>query len=421
MHDQEERPLPPGAVTMVGHRWARHAHELRDFLAANRIPYRWLDMDRGDGAANELAVLGATEAPLPVVALPDGTVLHDPALETLAEALGMHVHAESRGYDLGIVGAGPAGLAAAVYGGSEGLSTIVVEGHAPGGQAGTSSRIENYLGFPDGVSGPDLTSRAVAQARKFGVEIVAPQAVEGLEVRDAYKVLHLGDGSTLWCRALVIASGVSYRTLATPGLARLAGAGVYYGAATTEATDAEGEHVYVVGSSNSAGQGAVYFSRLAARVTVICRSAALGDHMSSYLVDQIDATPNIDVITNAHVIAAEGETHLASITVEDVSTKETTSFATEFLFVFVGAEPMLQWLRGQVAVDSRGYVLCGPDLAAAGAEWPLERNPFHLETSIPGVFCAGDARHGSIRRVAGAVGEGATCTQLVHRYLAEHP
>lgn len=408
-------------VTLIGHRWARDSHELRDFLGGNRIPYRWLDIDRSEAAEAELHIHGMAEAALPVVVLADGGTLADPTVEELAEALGMHAHAGHRSYDLGIVGGGPAGLAAGVYGGSEGLSTVLIEQHATGGQAGTSSRIENYLGFPDGISGPDLADRASAQARKFGVEIVVPQRVERLEVDGAYKLIHLGDGSIVGCRALVVASGVSYKALATPGLERLAGAGVYYGAATAEARAAHGEHVYVVGSANSAGQGALYFSKFAAAVTVIFRGVELAEHMSQYLVDQIAARPNIELLARSHVVEAVGDEHLEALRIEHLGTGEVITRRANQLFVFAGAEPRIDWLAGLVATDARGYVLCGPDVVRAGVAWPLQRSPFHLETSLPGVFAAGDARHGSIRRVAGAVGEGATCVQLVHHYLAEHP
>ncbi|HSF84744.1 MAG TPA: FAD-dependent oxidoreductase [Acidimicrobiia bacterium] len=408
-------------VTLIGHRWARHSHALKDFLGGNRVAYRWLDVDRAHAAGVLLEQLNMGSAALPVAVLADGVALADPSVEQLAEALGMHAHTSERAYDLAIVGGGPAGLAAAVYGGSEGLSTVLIERHATGGQAGTSSRIENYLGFPEGISGADLADRATVQAEKFDVEIVAPQTVDRLDLDGAYKVLHLGDGSSITARSLIIATGLSYKHLHTPGLERLAGAGVYYGAATTEARAAEGEHVYVVGSANSAGQGAMYFSRFAARVTIIFRGAELNEHMSQYLVDQISARPNIDLMPESHVIEALGDRHLTAVRTEQVETGQVSEHATEFLFVFVGAEPRIDWLCGHVAVDAHGYVLCGPDVLSAEASWPLQRQPFHLETSVPGIFAAGDARHGSIRRVAGAVGEGSTAVQLVHRYLAEHP
>lgn len=408
-------------VTLIGHRWAKHSHALKDFLGGNRIPYRWLDVDRDHAASAELHACGLDTSPLPVALLADGRVLADPTAAELAEALGMHVHVAHRAYELGIVGGGPAGLGAAVYGGSEGLSTLLVEQHATGGQAGTSSRIDNYLGFPEGVRGADLAERATAQARKFGVEIVAPQTVERLELDGSYKLLHLGDGTTASCRSVVIATGVSYRALRTPGLQRLAGAGVYYGAATTEAQAASGEHVYVIGSANSAGQGAMYFSKLAARVSVIFRSRDLADHMSQYLVDQIVAQPNIELLAESHVVEAVGDEHLETLRIEHLGSGEISEHPATLLFVFVGAEPRIDWLDGQVATDTHGYILCGPDLASAGVAWPLMRHPYHLESSVPGIFAAGDARHGSIRRVAGAVGEGATCVQLIHKYLAEHP
>ncbi len=418
MTDPETSAMEPH-VTLIGHRWARHAHELKDFLGGNRVPYRWLDLDRGAEAQRALDALDLTEAPLPVAILHDGVALADPSVEHLAEALGMHAHAAERSYDLGIVGAGPAGLAAAVYGGSEGLSTVLVEARATGGQAGTSSRIENYLGFPDGVSGAELADRAVAQARKFGVEIVVPQRVTRLELDGAYKVLHLADGTALNCRALVIASGVSSKTLHAPGLERLAGAGVYYGAATSEALAAEGEHVFVVGSANSAGQGAMHFSRFAERVTLIFRGPDLAAHMSQYLIDRLAAAPNVDLMPSSRVVGAVGEEHLEVIRVENVATGEVAGHPAAYLFIFVGAEPQIDWLAGLVAVDAKGYVLCGSDIPAPN--WPRGRDPYHLESSVPGIFAAGDARHGSISRVAGAVGEGSTCVQLVHRYLAEHP
>ncbi len=417
-------PTSVESVIMVGHRWARHAHELKDFLGRNRVPYRWLDVDHGRDAASTLERLQLRDAALPVVILPGGEVLADPDVVTVAAALGMHTHADTLFYELAIVGGGPAGLAAAVYGGSEGLSTLLIEAEAPGGQAGTSSRIENYLGFPAGISGADLARRALTQAEKFGVEVVAPQRAVELEVHEGYKTLGLADATTITCRALVIATGVSYRHLHTPGLERLAGAGVYYGAATTEAQAAEGESVFVIGSANSAGQGAMYFSKFADRVTILVKGNDLAEHMSRYLVDQIEAAPNIDVQTRSHVVEAIGDDHLEALRIERLATGAVEEVDASFLFVFVGADPRLEWLAGRVATDARGYVLAGPDLAVDGRPghgWPLARDPFHLETSVPGVFVAGDARHGSIRRVAGAVGEGATCVQLVHRYLASAP
>ena len=410
------------SFTIVGHRWAPHTHAVKDFLGRNHISYRWLDLDRGRHAAEFLeAHAVGPGARLPVVVPPSGDVMCDPTVEEVATALGMHTRAANRFYELAIVGGGPAGLAAAVYGGSEGLSTVLIEREAAGGQAGTSSRIDNYLGFPAGISGADLARRALTQTEKFGVEVLAPQSVARLELAGGYKVLTLGDGSSISCRALIVATGVTYRELHTPGLERLAGAGVYYGAATTEAMAAAGEHVYVVGSANSAGQGAVYFSRFAARVTIVFTTDRLADHMSQYLVDQITATDNIDLRPSSHVVEATGEGHLERLRIENTATGETDEVDASLLFIFVGAEPRNEWLGGLLAADLHGYLLCGPDLMVGGLPhhgWPLARDPFHLESSVPGVFVAGDARHGSIRRVAGAVGEGSTCVQLVHRYLA---
>lgn len=417
-----ENPQASEALRVVGHQWARDTHAIKDFLGRNQVPFRWLDLDRTREAGLLLAREGLEGAALPVVLLPDGTALADPQLEELAGAIGMHVHADRRYYDVAIVGAGPAGLAAAVYGATEGLSTVLIEREAPGGQAGTSSRIENYLGFPTGVSGADLARRALTQAKRFGAEVLTPVAVTRVTVAGGYKQLELSDGSAVSCRALIVATGVSYRHLPAEGLDRLTGAGVYYGAATTEALSAEGQHVYVVGSANSAGQGAKYFSKFADQVTMIVRGPDLAAHMSQYLIDQIDETDNIDVRAHTHVIRAIGDEHLEAIELENVASGETETVPASFLFIFIGAEPSHEWLGDTVACDDHGYILTGPDLLIDNQlpeAWPLPRHPFHLETSTPGIFATGDVRHGSIRRVAGAVGEGSTAIQLVHRYLSE--
>ena len=417
-----ENPQPGQAVRVIGHQWARDAHAIKDFLGRNQVPFRWLDLDRTREAGvllNEEHLAGAA---LPVVLLPDGTALEDPPLEALAESLGMHVHADRKYYDVAIVGAGPAGLAAAVYGATEGLSTVLIEKEAPGGQAGTSSRIENYLGFPTGVSGADLARRALTQAKRFGAEVLTPIAATGLSVQRGYKTLELSDGTTIGCRGLIIATGVAYRHLPAEGLDRLTGAGVYYGAATTEALAAEGRHVYVVGAANSAGQGAKYFSKFADKVSMIIRGPDLAAHMSQYLIDQLEATDNIEIIANTHVTRAMGEEHLEQIELENVTTGKRKVVPSSFLFIFIGAAPTHDWLSDTVDCDDQGYILTGPDLLTDNrlpATWPLPRHPYHLETSSPGIFATGDVRHGSIRRVAGAVGEGSTAIQLVHRYLAE--
>jgi thioredoxin reductase (NADPH) len=409
------------AIRVVGHQWAPDAHAIKDFLGRNQVPFRWLDLDRGREAGALLADAGLEHAALPVVFMTDGKVLQDPPIADLADHLGMHVHADRRYYDVAIVGAGPAGLAAAVYGASEGLSTVLIEREAPGGQAGTSSRIENYLGFPTGVSGAELAQRALTQAKRLGAEVLSPLAVTALSTAGGYKELQLSDGSAITSRAVIIATGVSYKHLPTQGLNRLTGAGVYYGAATTEALAAEGQHVYVVGSANSAGQGAKHFSKFASQVTILVRGESLAAHMSEYLIEQIQATPNINVVPHTHVIEAVGQDHLEELVFENIETGATETVPASFLFIFIGAEPEHPWLEGIVASDDHGYILTGPDLLVDNQlpeGWPLERHPFHLETSSPGIFATGDVRHGSIRRVAGAVGEGSTAIQLVHRYLA---
>ncbi|NNC92488.1 MAG: FAD-dependent oxidoreductase [Acidimicrobiia bacterium] len=417
-----ENPQPSQAVRVIGHQWARDAHSIKDFLGRNQVPFRWLDLDRTREAGVLLTEEGLEGAALPVVLLADGTALQDPPLEVLAERLGMHVHADRQYYDVAIVGAGPAGLAAAVYGATEGLSTVLIEKEAPGGQAGTSSRIENYLGFPTGVSGADLARRALTQAKRFGAEVLTPIAATNLRVESGYKTLELSDGTTIGCRGLIIATGVSYRHLPAEGLDRLTGAGVYYGAATTEALAAEGQHVYVVGSANSAGQGAKYFSKFAEQVSMIVRGPDLAAHMSQYLIDQIEETDNIEVIPNTHVVRAVGDDHLEAIELENVASGEKETVPASFLFIFIGAVPTHDWLASTIDCDEDGYILTGPDLLTDNQlpqGWPLPRHPYHLETSVPGIFATGDVRHGSIRRVAGAVGEGSTAIQLVHRYLAE--
>jgi thioredoxin reductase (NADPH) len=417
-----ENPQPSQAVRVIGHQWARDTHAIKDFLGRNQVPFRWLDLDRTREAGVLLKEEGLEGAALPVVLLADGTALEDPQLEALAESLGMHVHADRQYYDVAIVGAGPAGLAAAVYGATEGLSTVLIEKEAPGGQAGTSSRIENYLGFPTGVSGADLARRALTQARRFGAEVLTPIAANSLNVEGGYKTLELSDGTAIGCRGLIIATGVAYRHLPSEGLDRLTGAGVYYGAATTEALAAEGQHVYVVGSANSAGQGAKYFSKFADQVSMIVRGPDLAAHMSQYLIDQIEGTENIEVIPNTHVVRAIGEDHLEAIELENVATGRKEVVPSSFLFIFIGAVPTHDWLADTIDCDEDGYILTGPDLLTGNQlpeSWPLPRHPYHLETSVPGIFATGDVRHGSIRRVAGAVGEGSTAIQLVHRYLAE--
>ena len=408
-------------IRVVGHRWSPEAHAVKDFLARNGIPYLWTDLESGGEGTRLLEQAGLGGKPLPVVLFPDGTALEQPAPAELAERVGMKTRPELPFYDLAIVGAGPAGLAAAVYGASEGLRTVVIEREAPGGQAGQSSRIENYLGFPAGLTGADLARRAVAQARKFEVEILNPREVAGVRVEGPYRYLQLGDGGELACHALVVASGVSYRRLEVPGVDRLAGAGVYYGAAMTEAISCRDEHVFVVGGGNSAGQAAMYFSRYASQVSILVRGEGLAATMSHYLIEQLAAVPNIDVQPRTQVTEAHGDERLERLTLLHSDTGATETVSATALFIFIGAAPRTEWLDGVVQRDRLGFVLTGPELMPDGkrpAGWTAARDPYLLEASVPGIFAAGDVRLGSVKRVASGVGEGSIAISFVHQYLA---
>lgn len=412
-------PFP--ALRMIDHRWSPRRHEIGDFLARNQVPYQWLDVEQSKEAKHLMEQLGLDQQKLPVVICPDGSYLVNPDIRQLAEKIHLQTHATKPFYDLIIIGSGPTGLAAGVYGASEGLRTLLVEREAPGGQAGMSSRIENYLGFPTGLSGGELARRAVIQAERFGAEIITPLTALGVEVDGQYRIVHLVDGSELRCYALLLACGVSYRRLDVPGIDALTGAGVYYGSSITEAMFCRNEDVYVVGGANSAGQAALYFAQYAHRVTMLVREESLARNMSWYLVNQIEHTPNIDVKTCTRVVAVHGTTHLESITIVNDRTHEKATLPAASLFIFIGAEPHTQWLQGVVQSDEKGFVLTGPDLLyeeRLPEHWPLERHPLFLETSIPGIFAAGDVRHGSIKRVASGVGEGAMAVQLTHSYLA---
>jgi thioredoxin reductase (NADPH) len=407
--------LEAGGVRIVGHRFSKDTHDLRDFLARNRVPARWLDVER-DAEARELLTVAQVEPDrLPVALLEDGTVLEKPSLLELAERLGIAVRPAQDHYDLVIVGGGPAGLAAAVYGGSEGLKTVLVEREAPGGQAGQSSRIENYLGFPAGLSGSDLARRATDQARRLGAELLTVQDAAGLRVEGAGRFVELNGGGTLSANCVLVASGVSYRQMDAPGFADFTGAGVYYGAAMTEARSCEGQHVVIIGGANSAGQAAVYFSGYAGKVTMLVRADSLVTSMSHYLIEQIDALPNVEVRTRTQAVGAEGDGRLERIHTRDREGGERTE-DVDACFVFIGAAPRTDWLEGVVARDERGFVLAGPEVRDRG--WPLRRDPYVLETSVPGVFVAGDVRARSIKRVASAVGEGSMAVSLIHEYLA---
>ncbi|MEU6643459.1 FAD-dependent oxidoreductase [Saccharomonospora sp. NPDC046836] len=409
---------PVTEIRVVGHRWSARSHQVRDFLARNQVPYRWYQSDDPEGR-RLLDAAGEDGRSLPVVVAPDGTALVAPSDATLAEQVGLPTVPAADFYDVIIIGGGPAGLGAAVYAASEGLRTVLVERTATGGQAGQSSRIENYLGFPDGVSGVQLTDRARRQATRFGAEVLTTRDVVGLQARGSARSVHFADGSRLHAHAVILATGVSYRQLPCPGAAELTGRGVFYGSALTEASGCAGEDVYVVGGANSAGQAAVHFARQAKSVTMLVRAPSLTDSMSHYLIQQIADSPNITVRPCMEVVAAYGRSHLERLELRHLPSGAVDTVESTWLFAFIGASPHTDWLDGVVARDNAGFVLAGADLLANGrpAGWTLDREPYHLETSLPGVFVAGDARADSIKRVASAVGDGAMAVSLVHRYL----
>ncbi len=413
---------PFEGVRVVGHRWSPRSHDIRDFLARNIIPYQWLDIEGKAEPCQLLEYAGLTDEQLPVLFFSDGSHLENPNNLQIAEKVMLNTHAGMSFYDLIIVGSGPAGLAAAVYGASEGLHTLMIEREAPGGQAGTSSRIENYLGFPQGLSGSDLARRGVMQVKRLGAEILSPQEVKSVRVEGTYRFITLTDGTEIGCHALLVTTGVSYRKLDVPGIEQLTGAGVYYGAAMSEAVSCRDEEVYLVGGANSVGQAAMYFSKYAKHVTILVRGDSLAKSMSQYLIDQIHITDNITVHTCSTVVEAQGDTHLASITIEDANTGARETVPASSLFIFIGAMPYTNWLEGVVERDEQGFILAGTDVMRDGKRprgWQLNRDPFLLEASVPGIFVAGDVRHGSIKRVAAGVGEGSMAVQFVHRYLSE--
>jgi thioredoxin reductase (NADPH) len=418
------RPVFEG-IRVLGTRWSPKSYELRDFLARNHVPYQWIDVELSahDPETKRLMeVLGPEVSNLPVVLFPDGTKLLESLPAQVAQKVGLRTRAQTTFYDLAIVGGGPAGLAAAVYGASEGLHTVIIEREAPGGQAGMSSRIENYLGFPTGLSGGDLARRAVVQARRFGVEILAPQEVVSARIEGPYRILKLADDTELSCHALMIATGVQWRRLEAPGIDRLQGAGVYYGGGTTEALSCKGEVIYVVGGANSAGQAAMNFAKYADRVVILVRGASLASTMSQYLIDQIQKTPNIQIWTHASVAEVHGDLHLEEISVLCSDTDKVERVSASAMFIFIGALPRTDWLGSLVERDERGFVCTGPDLLRDG-QWPkgwtLDRDPFLLETNVAGIFAVGDVRHGSIKRVASGVGEGSVAVQFIHQYLSK--
>jgi thioredoxin reductase (NADPH) len=413
----DHRRVPETKV--VGHRWSARSSEVREFLARNQVPYRWYASDEPEGE-RLLEAAQADGRRLPVVITPDGEALIEPADSELASRVGLATTPSKDFYDLIVIGGGPAGLGAAVYGASEGLRTVLVERTATGGQAGQSSRIENYLGFPDGVSGAQLTDRARRQAAKFGAEVLTTRDVIDLEVNGSARSVRFADGSGIDAHTVILATGVSYRRLAAPGLDEMTGRGVYYGSALTEAAACSGQDVFIVGGANSAGQAAVYLSRGAKSVTILVRGPALERSMSYYLIQQIRDIPTISVRTCTEVVGGEGTDHLERLTLRDTSTGATETVSAQWLFLFIGAAPLTDWLDGVVERDPLGFVVAGPDLSVEGQPprgWALDRAPYHLETSVPGVFVAGDARAESAKRVASAVGEGAMAVMLVHRYL----
>ncbi len=415
---QGARDRDAEGVRIIGERDSSRAHEIRRFLDRNQVHCQWLTPSSEAGAALLREIPEQEQQNLPVAIFPDGVAIGDPTNLELASQLGIPTRPKLDHYDLVIVGGGPAGLAAAVYGASEGLSTVMIEREAPGGQAGQSPRIDNYLGFHAGLSGSELTRRAIIQARRFGAEIVRPREVIGIESGNGDRVLHLSDQSTLTARSVLIATGVSYRRLTAPGVAELVGAGIYYGASTRDAQERVDQHVFIIGGANSAGQSALSFARDASKVTILIRAGSLAKGMSQYLVDQIEEAENIEVLTGTELAAAHGEDRLESLTLKRDGEVARDPVPADAVFVFIGALPHTDWLRGRLVCDERGFIVTGRDLAQRPAGWPLDRDPYPLESCMPGVFVAGDVRQGSIKRCASAIGEGAMAVQLIHQHLS---
>ena len=418
------RPAFEG-IRVLGTRWSPRSYEMRDFLARNHVPYQWIDVELSSSDPETkriLEILGPEANSLPIVLFPDGTKLLESLPGDVAQKVGLRTRAQTDFYDLAIIGGGPAGLAAAVYGASEGLKTVMVEREAPGGQAGMSSRIENYLGFPTGLSGGDLARRAVVQAQRFGVEILAPQEAVAVRTEGPYRIIKLADGSEISCHALLVATGVQWRRLEAPGVDKLQGAGVYYGGGATEALSCKGEIIYVVGGANSAGQAAMNFARYAEKVVLLVRGDGLASTMSQYLIDQIQQTPNIQIWAHASVAELHGDKRLEEVSILCSDTDKIERVPASSMFIFIGALPRTDWLAGLVERDDRGFILTGPDLIRNGERpkgWVLDRDPFLLETNVPGIFAVGDVRHGSVKRVASGVGEGSVAVQFIHQYLSK--
>jgi thioredoxin reductase (NADPH) len=412
-------------IRVLGNRWSPESHNVKDFLARNHVPYQWLDIETAETDSEVRALVDLLEPEekkaLPLVIFPNGVRLRQPRLPEVAENIGLRTRAAEAFYDLAIVGGGPAGLAAAVYGASEGLRTVIVEREAPGGQAGMSSRIENYLGFPSGLSGADLARRAVVQAKRFGVEILSAEAT-AVRLDGPYRLLQLAGGTELSCHALLVATGVQWRKLNVPGVERLTGAGIYYGAAMTEALSSKDEDVFVIGGANSAGQAAMYFSKYARRVVMLVRGPSPSASMSQYLINQLKETKNIQIEFNSSVVEAHGADHLEAVSVHCSATNEINKVPANALFILIGAAPNTAWLADVVERDELGFILSGPDLMRDGKRpkgWQVDRDPGLLETSVPGIFVVGDVRHGSVKRVASGVGEGSVAISFVHQYLSK--
>jgi thioredoxin reductase (NADPH) len=412
--------MPYEGIRVAGTLWSSHSHSIKDFLARNQIPYRWLDIEKNPEALKLVEAVSEGQHSLPVIFLPDGSYLIQPTSRELAAKVGLYSQPSQPYYDLAIIGAGPAGLAAAVYGASEGLQTVLIEKQAAGGQAGTSSRIENYLGFPNGLSGADLARRAAMQARRLGAEILTTEEALGVRVEDTYRYVRFLDGDEISCKAVIITTGVTVRRLPAENVERLTGSGVYYGAALSEAANYRGQDVFIVGGANSAGQAAVFFSRYARKVSILVRDSSLKNGMSQYLIDQIAAIENIEPVYNVNVLAVHGEKKLEAIIVQNRLSGEQETLPAAAMFIFIGAVPHTDMVAGLVERDSAGFILTGSDIPQQNGRpkgWSLKRDPYLLETNCPGVFAAGDVRHSSVKRIASAVGEGAIAVALVHQYL----
>lgn len=426
LQDWQADYRPPfQGIRVLGNRWSPQSHDVKNFLARYNLPYRFLDVERKEldtEVRGLVDLLNETELQkLPIVLFPDGAKLFAPTTGEIADRIGLRTQAATDFYDLVIIGGGPAGLAAAVYGASEGLRTVMIEREAPGGQAALSSRIENYLGFPSGLTGADLTRRAVMQARRFGVEILAPLEATKVAVEGPYKIVRLANGTEIRCHVVLLATGVRWRKLDVPGMERLTGAGIYYGAAMTEAIECRGETIYLVGGANSAGQAAIHFAKYASGVVMLVRGESLKSSMSQYLIDRIQQTPNISVEYNSRIVEAHGAERLEAISIHCETSGETTRVPANSLFIFIGATPHARCVEGVVECDERGFIFSGPDLLRNGVRpkgWQLDRDPALLETSVPGIFVVGDVRHGSVKRVASGVGEGSIAVQMIHQYLS---